>query len=188
MTPNGEAYKLVCERLGQVRTPDAPTWKEVWDAVRGELGEFERCSFSLASDLLGLLDQKTICRFHTYQVFNHLCQDEYMYLFRAVLARGNLPSTHLANALDCAVMSGDLDMTRLALDHGAPVDGSDDRRPPLEPAIVYSNVNMVQLLLERGADRSRTSHGFTMGQVAAKLSDDHAHERHAILELLRGEP
>lgn len=184
MTEDGEGYKLVAQRLGLVRTDDAPTWKEVVDAVRGELNTLEP---SQESDLFRVLDHAILHPSMTRWLFHGLCRTGSVRLFCMALTHRRSSATDLAIALTAAVKARRLNMARLALDHGAPVDGTEDTTTPLGLAIDNGEPHLVRLLLERGADRSRFFYDHTLQYLAAICpADDQA--RQAILELLRRGP
>ena len=183
MTPNGEAYKLAAERLGLVRTVDAPTWSDVVHAVRAEVGRLDDGSPEdsvLTAVVLGATRPGTCVS------YDRLCRARCRHLARALLARS--PPVVRTALLHDAAGCGTVDMVRLALAHGATANGHNAWAPPLGFAVLRGNVEMVRLLLEHGADRSRRWGNHTFQDLTADIPNVQANERRAILELLRNEP
>lgn len=150
MAADGDAHRMVAERFGLARTSEAPTWEAVVHAVRAEL---ERLDPTTRTKLFKVFDQDLHASPH--ELFRPLCKLSSVFLFRAVLEHGGRSSRDLEDALAVAIRTGRLDMVRLALDLGAPVDGTDVHETPLGTTIAMGLLLIVRVLLERGADRRR---------------------------------
>jgi len=75
------------------------------------------------------------------------------------------------SALDAQVIAGDLESVRTILDHGANPNKR-LRRTALHWAVIYSRLDIAELLLERGADvNARDPNGMSPLQDAAGLAD-----------------
>jgi len=184
VAPDGVGYKLICERLKLVRTSDAPTWSDVVRAMRSEPVKFP----FVAMYLCRVLDDATDPYWTTHnlcELFQGLCLCKSAHPFRAALACDNLPARGIAAALAAAVLFCRVDLARLALDHGAPVDGADGDGAPLQRAVANGDVEIARLLMERGADWTQRRVRSAVWNLARKLPDDQSSQ--AILQLLRGE-
>ena len=69
-----------------------------------------------------------------------------------------------------AAFKGDLEMARLLLDHGADVHASPDGKTALMYAAMFNRLDIVELLLARGADpAARSAEGMTAAQLARAM-------------------
>jgi len=79
----------------------------------------------------------------------------------------------MVQPLHSAAAAANVDVARLLLDAGAPVDATQSGGfSPLHAAARSGNVPLVDLLLDRGADVSRSTDA---GQTAADLAADAGH-------------